>query len=314
MGRETGAPGKPLDTDTVGAEDHGLIDRFSDTLWLESGLSANTLAAYRRDLMTLARYQCTKGRTLAGANREDLQAYLGDSFARGLRASSSARALSALRRFYRFLLREGAVDVDPTLDISSPRLTKPLPKSLSESDVDCLLDAPDPTRPLGCRDRAMLETLYATGLRVTELVGLRLGELRINPGVVQIVGKGGRERLVPLGESAMEAAEVYMKTARPDLLRGRTSDYVFVTRRGSGMTRQAFWQLIKRYAAIAGIKTGLSPHTLRHAFATHLLNHGADLRSVQMLLGHSDLSTTQIYTHVARERLKNLHANHHPRG
>ncbi len=230
------------------------------------------------------------------------------------RASSSARSLSALRRFYRFLLREGEIETDPSLDISSPRLGKPLPKSLSESDVDSLLDAPDAGTPLGCRDRAMLETLYATGLRVTELVQLRMSELRTNPGVVQIVGKGGKERLVPLGESAMDAVDHYLRTARGELLGARASEHVFVTRRGSGMTRQAFWQLIKRYAAVAGIKSDLSPHTLRHAFATHLLNHGADLRSVQMLLGHSDLSTTQIYTHVARERLRNLHARHHPRG
>ncbi|MFZ0486616.1 MAG: site-specific tyrosine recombinase XerD, partial [Arenicellales bacterium] len=229
-------------------------------------------------------------------------------------ASSSARALSALRRFYRFLLREGEIQTDPSLDIASPKLGTPLPKSLSESDVDRLLDAPDATQPLGCRDCAMLETLYATGLRVSELVELRLNELRVNPGVVQIVGKGGKERLVPLGESAMDAVDTYFRTARGDLLNTRTSDYVFVTRRGTAMTRQAFWQLIKRYAKIAGIKIALSPHTLRHAFATHLLNHGADLRSVQMLLGHSDLSTTQIYTHVAQERLKNLHAQHHPRG
>jgi len=313
VGREAGKRGEQLDGQ-VGAADRQLIDRFADTLWLESGLSDNTLAAYRRDLMALARYQAARGSTLAGAGRGDLQAYLGDGFARGLRASSSARALSAVRRFFRFLLREGEVQIDPCLDIASPRLTKPLPKSLSEADVDRLLEAPDPNQPLGCRDRAMLETLYATGLRVTELVALQLGELRVNPGVVQIVGKGGRERLVPLGESAMEAVEQYLRGARADLLRGATSDHVFVTRRGSGMTRQAFWQLIKRYARRAGIRTELSPHTLRHAFATHLLNHGADLRSVQMLLGHSDLSTTQIYTHVAQERLKNLHARHHPRG
>ncbi len=313
MGQETGARTSQVDTE-VGLEDRRAIDRFSDALWLESGLSDNTLAAYRRDLLALARHQFKRQRTLAQASRGDLQAHLADSFARGLGASSSARALSALRRFYRFLLREGEIEADPSLDIASPRLAKPLPKSLSESDVDRLLDAPDPKLPLGCRDRAMLETLYATGLRATELVRLRLGELRVSPGVVQIVGKGGRERLVPLGESAVDAVDVYIRTARADLLRGKTTDFVFVTRRGSGMTRQAFWQLIKRYAKRAGINTELSPHTLRHAFATHLLNHGADLRSVQMLLGHSDLSTTQIYTHVARERLKNLHARHHPRG
>ena len=313
MGRETGAGETEVDRG-IPAEDRRSIDRFCDALWLESGLSENTLAAYRRDLAALARHQRKRNRTLIGATRGDLQSHLGERFTQGLRASSSARALSALRRFYRFLLREGEIQTDPSLDIASPKLGTPLPKSLSESDVDRLLDAPDATQPLGCRDRAMLETLYATGLRVSELVELRLNELRVNPGVVQIVGKGGKERLVPLGESAMDAVDTYFRTARGDLLNTRTSDYVFVTRRGTAMTRQAFWQLIKRYAKIAGIKTALSPHTLRHAFATHLLNHGADLRSVQMLLGHSDLSTTQIYTHVAQERLKNLHAQHHPRG
>jgi integrase/recombinase XerD len=313
VGRETGAGETEVDG-AIPAEDRRSIDRFCDALWLESGLSENTLAAYRRDLAALARHQRKRNRTLIGATRGDLQSHLGERFTQGLRASSSARALSALRRFYRFLLREGEIQTDPSLDIASPKLGTPLPKSLSESDVDRLLDAPDAKQPLGCRDRAMLETLYATGLRVSELVELRLNELRVNPGVVQIVGKGGKERLVPLGESAMDAVDTYLRTARGDLLNTRTSDYVFVTRRGTAMTRQAFWQLIKRYAKIAGIKTALSPHTLRHAFATHLLNHGADLRSVQMLLGHSDLSTTQIYTHVAQERLKNLHAQHHPRG
>jgi len=313
VGQETGARQGELG-EGVADEDRRSIDRFADALWLEAGLSDNTLAAYRRDLTAFARYQLARGGTLARATREDLQAYLGDRFSHGLRASSSARSLSALRRFYRFLLREGEIEADPSLDISSPKLTKPLPKSLSEADVDSLLDAPDADRALGCRDRAMLETLYATGLRVSELVKLSMSELRVNPGVVQIVGKGGRERLVPLGESAMEAVERYLRSARGELLGANTSDYVFVTRRGTGMTRQAFWQLIKRHAKAAGVKSDLSPHTLRHAFATHLLNHGADLRSVQMLLGHSDLSTTQIYTHVARERLRNLHAQHHPRG
>ncbi|HSH40642.1 MAG TPA: site-specific tyrosine recombinase XerD [Arenicellales bacterium] len=298
----------------MAAQDRELIDRFCDALWLESGLSDNTLAAYRRDLRAFARYLPGRGASLRTARREDLQGYLGERFSLGARATSSARALSSLRRFYRYLLREGEIHTDPSLDIMSPRLGKPLPKSLSESDVDALLDAPDAATALGRRDRAMLETLYATGLRVSELVGLRMSELRVNPGVVQIVGKGGKERLVPLGESAMDALDSYLRSARGELLGGRTSDCVFVTRRGGGMTRQAFWQLIKRHARAAGIKAELSPHTLRHAFATHLLNHGADLRSVQMLLGHSDLSTTQIYTHVARERLRNLHARHHPRG
>jgi len=298
----------------VGEADLRLIERFTDTLWLESGLSDNTLAAYRRDLMALARQQAARDRDLTHASREDLLAHISERFARGARASSSARALSAARRFYRFLLREGEIEVDPSLDIASPRQSRPLPKTLSEADVERLLDAPDVDNPLGCRDRAMLEVLYATGLRVTELVRLRHTELRSNPGIVQIIGKGGRERLVPLGESALEAVASYLSGARRELLGERGSDYVFVTRRGSGMTRQAFWQLVRRYATLAGIQAPLSPHTLRHAFATHLLNHGADLRSVQMLLGHSNLSTTQIYTHVARERLKQLHARHHPRG
>lgn len=313
MGQETGAGQGELENG-IDAADRRSIDRFCDALWLESGLSDNTLAAYRRDLLALARHQLQRRHSLVHATREDLQAHLAERFSRGLRASSSARALSALRRFYRFLLREGEIEIDPSLDIASPKLGKPLPRSLTESDVDRLLDAPDANQPLGRRDRAMLETLYATGLRVSELVQLRLDELRVNPGVVQIVGKGGKERLVPLGENAMDAVETYLRTARADLLGSHRSDYVFVTRRGTAMTRQAFWQLIKRHALAAGIRTTLSPHTLRHAFATHLLNHGADLRSVQMLLGHSDLSTTQIYTHVARERLKNLHARHHPRG
>jgi len=313
VGQETGK-GPAEVAEAIPQADLRVIERFADSVWLESGLSDNTLAAYRRDLIALARYQARNGRSLPEATRENLQAYLGERFTAGARSSSTARALSALRRFYQFLLREGEVEVDPSLDIASPRLGKPLPKSLSEADVEALLAAPDPKDSLGCRDRAMLEVLYATGLRVSELVRLQISELRINPGIVQIVGKGGRERLVPLGESALDAVEAYLKTARPDLLGQRISDYVFVTRRGTGMTRQAFWQLVKRYAKIAGIKAELSPHTLRHAFATHLLNHGADLRSVQMLLGHSDLSTTQIYTHVARERLKNLHQKHHPRG
>jgi len=314
VGQKTETGEHRIDGEDIAEQDRQLIDRFCDALWLESGLSDNTLAAYRRDLRAFARHQLGLGRSLRNAGREDLQGYLGVKFSQGARATSSARALSALRRFYRYLLREGEIQVDPSLDILSPRLGKPLPKSLSESDVDALLEAPDTGTALGRRDRAMLETLYATGLRVSELVRLRMSELRINPGVVQIVGKGGKERLVPLGESAMDALESYLRSARGELLGGRTADCVFVTRRGGGMTRQAFWQLIKRHARAAGIKAELSPHTLRHAFATHLLNHGADLRSVQMLLGHSDLSTTQIYTHVARERLKNLHASHHPRG
>ncbi|MGH8678136.1 MAG: site-specific tyrosine recombinase XerD, partial [Burkholderiales bacterium] len=227
---------------------------------------------------------------------------------------SAARLLSSLKRFYRFFLREGRISADPTLQVEAPKLPRGLPKSLTEEDVQALLNAPDITRALGLRDRAMLETLYASGLRVSELVGLKISQVDRNGGVVRILGKGAKERLVPLGEEALDWIWQYLAGARPQLLNGRGADALFVTARAHAMTRQAFWNLIKRYAATSGIRKALSPHTLRHAFATHLLNHGADLRVVQMLLGHSDISTTQIYTHVARERLKQLHARHHPRG
>ena len=296
-----------------GRADAALMDRFLDTLWLESGLSENTRAAYRNDLAAFAKSLRGRGHTLAQADRCDIEAWLGRRFGQGTRASSAARGLSTLRRFYRFLAREGAT-ADPTADIPSPKLVRSLPVSLSEGDVEKLLTAPDAGTPAGLRDRAMLETLYATGLRVSELVGLSLAELNQAAGLVRITGKGGKERLVPLGEAALTALREYLGEARPRLVRVRLTDKVFLNQRGGGISRQACWHLIKRHAARAGIPMRLSPHTLRHAFATHLLNHGADLRAVQMLLGHADLSTTQIYTHVARERLKQLHARHHPRG
>jgi integrase/recombinase XerD len=291
-----------------------LIDEFCDALWLEDGLARNTLEAYRRDLQLFAGWLDKRGTALRAARNSDIQAYLGYFHARKTRPSSAARLLSSLKRFYRYSLRQGKIKADPTLKIESPKLPRGLPKSLTEEDVEGLLEAPDVEQPLGLRDKAMLETLYASGLRVSELVTLKLGQVSHDMGVVRVVGKGSKERLVPLGEEALEWIRRYLKEARPELLGARSSDDLFVTGRGSGMTRQMFWHLLRRYALKSGLKKPLSPHTLRHAFATHLLNHGADLRVVQLLLGHSDISTTQIYTHVARERLKQLHARHHPRG
>jgi integrase/recombinase XerD len=292
-----------------------LIDRFCDHLWLEDGLADLTLAAYRRDLQSFAAW-LAKERThgLDAAVPGDIEAYLAWRFARRTQPRSAARYTSALKRFYRYLLRENLIAADPTLNLDSPKLPRALPKTLTEADVESLLDSADIHTPLGLRDRAMLETLYATGLRVSELVGLRLTAVNLNDGVLRVTGKGNKDRLVPLGEEAVTWLRRYLADARPLLMEKNLSDAVFVTARGDGMTRQAFWYLIKRRAQAAGISRPLSPHTLRHAFATHLLNHGADLRVVQMLLGHSDISTTQIYTHVARERMKQLHAQHHPRG
>ena len=290
---------------------NALLDRFLDTLWLESGLSRNTLSAYRSDLEALAVW--LKGPP-DKATRSQLQNYFASCVSQGARPRSTARMLSSLRRFYRYLLREGLITDDPSALLESPKLGRPLPKSLTEEQVEKLLQAPDTATALGLRDRAMLETLYATGLRVSELVALNMQQVDLQSGVVRVVGKGDKERLVPLGEEAIEWLQSYLGEARRGLLHGHSSDALFPTARGAAMTRQAFWHNLKRYAQIAGIETHLSPHSLRHAFATHLLNHGADLRVVQMLLGHADLSTTQIYTHVARERLKSLHARHHPRG
>lgn len=292
-----------------------LLDEFSDALWLEDGLSRNTLESYRRDLGKFAAWLCdAHSRDLLSANHGDLLGYLANRFQARARASSTARVLSSLRRFYQFSLRQGRLEVDPTLDIDAPKRSRGLPKSLTESDVEKLLAAPRVDLALGLRDRAMLELLYASGLRVSELVTLRIAQLSQDMGIVRILGKGSKERLVPVGEVALDWARRYASQARPRLLEGRQSDALFVTSRAQAMTRQAFWHLIKRYALQAGIRSSISPHTLRHAFATHLLNHGADLRVVQLLLGHADISTTQIYTHVARERLKQLHAKHHPRG
>jgi len=291
-----------------------LIDQFLDAVWLESGLSANTLAAYRTDLKKISDWLEKRKQSLDKATKAELFDYLAHTVRSGISARSSARQLSSLRRFYRYLAREGIAESDPTSDLESPVIGKTLPKTLSESSVEQLLAAPAENTALGIRDRAMLETIYASGLRVSELVNLALSELDSTAGLVRVTGKGGRERIVPLGEEALAHLGQYLNDARPELLRDRVSEAVFVTRRGGPMSRQAFWQLIKRYATVAGVDEALSPHSLRHAFATHLLNHGADLRSVQMLLGHSNLSTTQIYTHVARARLQSLHAEHHPRG
>jgi len=294
--------------------ENDLIERFADALWMERGLSANTLSAYQSDLRAFSIWLLRERRRgLAAADRVDLLDYLTLLSQQGKKPRSAARLLSCQRQFYQYLLRIGTIRDDPSARVEAPKLGRPLPKTLTEREVEILLGVPDTEDPRGHRDRTMLEVLYATGLRVSELVGLRPSEVSLNQGLVRVVGKGGKERLVPLGEEAMLWLRDYLSGARQDLLKGRLCDYAFPTQRSDCITRQAFWQLIKRYALEAGIAKDLSPHTLRHAFATHLLNHGADLRVVQMLLGHSDLSTTQIYTHVARERLKQLHARHHPR-
>lgn len=295
--------------------DEPLLDEFCDALWLEDGLARNTLESYRRDLRQFSSWLVKGGGGgLLAAGKADVLAYLAARMASGVKARSSARLLSSLKRFFRHALQRGKLGADPTLTIDAPTLPRGLPKTLSEADVEKLLGAPEVGTPLGLRDRAMLETLYASGLRVSELVGLSVAQVSRDAGVVRVMGKGSKERLVPLGEEALAWITRYLEDGRPRLLAGRVAEHLFVTARGAGMTRQAFWYLIKRYAREAGIAKTISPHVLRHAFATHLLNHGADLRVVQMLLGHSDISTTQIYTHVARERLKQLHARHHPRG
>lgn len=291
-----------------------VIDRFLDAVWLERGLSPNTLSAYRADLAGLERWLIEHNAQIHSATRADLVAFMAWRVEQGARPRSTARQLSSFRRFYRYLLRENALKDDPTAQIAMPKIGRALPKSLTEEEVDALLDAPATRDALGNRDRTMLEVLYATGLRVSELVNLKINQVNLNQGVLRIVGKGDRERLIPLGEESVKWLGQFAQGARLEILLERQSEYLFPTRRGERMTRQAFWHIIKRYALKAGINKDLSPHTLRHAFATHLLNHGADLRVVQMLLGHSDLSTTQIYTHVARERMKELHAQHHPRG
>jgi integrase/recombinase XerD len=296
-------------------QDETTIKRFSDALWLERGLSRNTLSAYQSDLRKLGLWlHGSRGYGLLQAQRVDLLAYLAGLAQQGRKPRSSARLLSCLRQFYQFCLREGWLSADPSARIDAPRIGRPLPKSLTEAEVEALLEAPDLDDPEGLRDRTMLELLYATGLRVSELVGLCPEQVSLTQGVIRVVGKGGKERLVPMGDEAQSWLERFSREGRPGLLGARLCQHLFPTRRGQGMTRQAFWYRIKKHAGTAGIDKTISPHTLRHAFATHLLNHGADLRVVQLLLGHSDLSTTQIYTHVARERLQQLHACHHPRG
>jgi len=294
--------------------EEAVIAAFVDGLWMEHGLSDNTLNAYRSDLAGFAGWLTNRGSGLLGAGREQVLGYLALRVQQGRRPRSTARLLSSLRRFYRFQVREGRLEADPTAQVEAPRLGRPLPDALTEADVEALLDAPPVEEPLGLRDRTMLETLYATGLRVSELVGLQMDQVNLRQGVVRVVGKGAKERLVPMGDEALDWLQRYAGSARPALLGRRSSIHVFVTAKGGAMTRQAFWYRIKHHAAEAGIRKPLSPHTLRHSFATHLLNHGADLRVVQLLLGHSDLSTTQIYTHVARQRLQDLHERHHPRG
>jgi integrase/recombinase XerD len=296
--------------------DARLLDRFADGLWLNDGLARNTLDAYRRDLAQfMAWLRETRGRTALEALASDLQQHLAWQVeSRHASPRTTSRLVSSLRRFFQFALREGLRADDPAADLDSPKLPRSLPRSLSEAEVEGLLAAPDVANAQGVRDRAMLETLYASGLRVSELVGLKTVQVSLDMGVVRILGKGAKERLAPLGEEAVSWIERYQQGARGELLGARKSDALFVTARGGPMTRQAFWNLVKRHARTAGIPREISPHTLRHAFATHLINHGADLRVVQLLLGHADISTTQIYTHVARERLKAIHRKHHPRG
>lgn len=306
------------------ADDAAAIERLLDLLWIERGSGTQTLAAYRSDLMLFARWLATRDVAIAEAGEADIRDYLamrgrlheqmrGKDRSLQFSARSQARLMSALRRFYRFLVRDGQRKDDPSARLTSPKLPRALPKHMEQAQVDQLLDAPDVASPRGLRDRAMLELMYASGLRVSELVNLKRHQLSLQQNLVQLVGKGGKERLVPIGEIAEQWLRDYLAQARPELSRGQESDWLFVTSRGGPMTRHNFWQLIQRYAAKAGIRQHLSPHTLRHAFATHLLDHGADLRVVQTLLGHADLSTTQIYTHVTRVRLRYLHQRHHPR-
>jgi integrase/recombinase XerD len=293
-----------------------VLDRFADGLWLNDGLARNTLESYRRDIAQFAAWlQDAGGKPVVEAAPADLQRHLAWQVERKrAKPRTTSRLVSSLKRFFQFALREGLRRDDPAADLESPKLPRSLPKSLSEEQVEALLAAPDVETAHGLRDRAMLETLYASGLRVSELVGLKTMQVSLEMNVVRVLGKGSKERLTPLGEEAADWISRYLREARPGLLHGRKSDALFVTSRGGAMTRQAFWGLVKRYATRAGIRAAISPHTLRHAFATHLINHGADLRVVQLLLGHADISTTQIYTHVARERLKQLHRKHHPRG
>lgn len=291
------------------------IDRFIDSLWSQKGLAELTLAAYQQDLRQFSRWLAGHGSRLIEADQASIQRYLAERFDGGASGRSNARLLSTLKQYYRHLIRNGERQDNPTALISAPRIHRSLPQSLAERDIDKLLEAPDLESPYGIRDRCMLELMYSSGLRVSELVGLQLNQVNTNLGLVRLIGKGNKERVVPVGEEALHWLSVYLKQARPSLQQARSiSDALFLSSRGSGITRQAFWQNIKKHLRKAGVKTVFSPHSLRHAFATHLLNHGADLRTVQMLLGHSSLSTTQIYTHIAQERLASIHAEHHPRG
>jgi len=290
-----------------------LIERFLDAMWLEQGLSWNTLAAYATDLGVFRRWLTKRGRTLEKASRADLLDFMGERTAAGIQVRTLSRFVSTARRFYGYLVREGMMRQDPSAQLSSPRLGRPLPRSLSEQEVEKLLAAPVLSDPLGVRDRCMLEVLYATGLRVSELVNLSFNQINLAGGVLRVRGKGSKERLVPLGEEAADWVREFIGGARMEILGERKSEALFPTRRGKRMSRQGFWQRLRKHGAAAGIAEHLSPHSLRHAFATHLLDHGADLRAVQMLLGHSSLSTTQIYTQVARQRLRELHRKHHPR-
>lgn len=295
-------------------KENALIDKFLDHLWLEDGLSRNTLSSYRFDLYNFSNWlNKTNSIFLENVTKSDIQQYLSFKFPSS-KARSISRSLSTLRRFYRFLYIEKKITTDPTLQIQKPKIPKSLPKSLSEDEVENLLEAPDLNIDIGIRDKAMIELLYACGLRVSELVNIQLTELNLDDGVIRVTGKGDKTRLVPMGEDAMDYIQKYLLSAREAILKNKKSKYLFVTHHGKSMTRQTFWHSLKKYALIANIKQSISPHILRHAFATHLINHGADLRVVQMLLGHSDISTTQIYTHVARERLKTIHKTHHPRG
>ena len=311
---ETMTSSRPENPEKPQSRSEELIDQFLDAIWLERGLSANTLGAYRADLMTLRRGLLAKDIPIEEAEKADLLEFIALRVESGAKPRSTARQLSSFRRFFRYIMREGLRDTDPTADIEMPRIGRSLPISLTEDEVDGLLQAPNTDEPLGHRDRAMLELLYATGLRVSELINLKQSQVNFNQGVLRIIGKGDRERLIPLGDESQRWLREFIDGPRMEILLERQTDYLFPTRRGDRMTRQAFWHIIKRYAQKSGIDKKMSPHSLRHAFATHLLNRGADLRVVQLLLGHSDLSTTQIYTHVARERLKDLHGQHHPRG
>lgn len=291
-----------------------IIEQFCDQIWMEQGLSDATLSSYRSDLKLFSKWLQKQGKTLINSAPSDIQQYLAERYTKQYSSRSTARFLSSARKFYRYLLQSNQIKVDPTQQIESPKIQPPVPKSLSEDEVDSLLSEPDLDTALGLRDKAMLELLYSSGLRITELISVEMNQIGFQQGVMRVIGKGNKERIVPIGEEALQAIAQYIRHGRAELANEKVSDCLFLSTRGQRMTRQTFWHRIKFYAKTAGIRKHLSPHTLRHAFATHLLNHGADLRTLQMLLGHSDLSTTQIYTYVAKERLKQLHSQHHPRG